>query len=465
LIAFIILILVILFHQVMAPFIIALILVYLMEPFVRWMSGKKIRKRIIPRWLSVISVYIAFFSASVGFSFLFIPSLAAEIGQATTALPEYFSSIKTEKLPQWSAKFDNIIFKLRGDGHEQIRQSIQDTQEKLHDALQEAIDSQSQNTIASVDLSGAMPILLIGQDRDESLQTLAHAQDASHAIFRLKQTAKDEFLLLAGPNEIIIETDAKGTYTLKIRDPAKLEKPPSDFSLEEELNRIIVDFLESGTKYAGSALSILQYLVEFIVSTFIQLILVFMLAAFISIDLPGIMGKLRSLFADADGNATKYDELLSKFNRGLSGVIHGQLLICFINGTLTTIGLWIFGVDFALLLGIIAGVLSIIPVFGTIISTIPCVLLGLMQGLSIAIAVLVWILIVHFIDANFLTPKIVGSTSQLHPVIIIFAILAGQTFGILGLILAVPFTSILQTIILFLRDQIRKMEQNTESTS
>lgn len=455
-VACIILILILLFHKVMAPFVIALILVYLMEPIVRWLSSKKIRKRAVPRWFCVISVYIAFFSASVGFSFLFVPSLSTEIGQATTALPEFFTRVKNEELPRWSAKIDKLMFKLRPENHELIKQSVHVTQEKLHTALQDAIQSQAQNTIPPIDLSGTKPILLLGQDRPDPPSTSNDSLDEANALLRLKQISSNEFLVLAANNDLLIESDSKGSYTLRLKNTATLETPPTEFNLEEELNRIIVDFLESSTKYAGSALTVLQYLLEFIINTFIQLILVFMLAAFISIDLPSIMNKLRSLFLNDEGNATKYDDLLEKFNRGLSGVIRGQLLICCINGTLTTIGLWIFGVDFALLLGIVAGILSIIPVFGTIISTIPCVLLGLVQGFSTALAVLIWILVVHFIDANILTPKIVGSSSHLHPVVIIFAILAGQTFGILGIILAVPTTSILQTILLFVRDQVRK---------
>jgi hypothetical protein len=113
-----------------------------------------------------------------------------------------------------------------------------------------------------------------------------------------------------------------------------------------------------------------------------------------------------------------------------------------------------------MLLGIIAGVLSIVPIFGTVISTIPAVLLGLVQGFTTAVLVLAWILLVHFCDTNFFTPKIVGSTSSLHPVVIIFALLAGQqSFGALGLILAVPVASICQTLFVFAMDQSKNKQK------
>ena len=188
-----------------------------------------------------------------------------------------------------------------------------------------------------------------------------------------------------------------------------------------------------------------------------------MLAAFISIDSPRLMAKIRALFENKEGEAAQFDDFKTRLARGLSGVVRGQLIICCINGTLTGLGLWIFGVDFSLLLGFIAGTLSIVPIFGTIISTIPAVLLGLVQGPIVALLVLAWILVVHFIDTNFFTPKIVGSSANLHPVIIIFALLAGQfAAGVLGLILAVPTASVIQTTITFILESTQKTRSETQ---
>ena len=188
-----------------------------------------------------------------------------------------------------------------------------------------------------------------------------------------------------------------------------------------------------------------------------------MLAAVISIDSPRLMAKIRALFENKEGEAAQFDDFKTRLARGLSGVVRGQLIICCINGTLTGLGLWIFGVDFSLLLGFIAGTLSIVPIFGTIISTIPAVLLGLVQGPIVALLVLAWILVVHFIDTNFFTPKIVGSSANLHPVIIIFALLAGQfAAGVLGLILAVPTASVIQTTITFILESTQKTRSETQ---
>src|SRR5205085_1645066 len=66
-----------------------------------------------------------------------------------------------------------------------------------------------------------------------------------------------------------------------------------------------------------------------------------------------------------------YDSIVRGMDRGLNGVVRGQLLICLINGLLTYIGLLIFQVNYGVLLAVVVGVMSLIPIFGTIISTLP----------------------------------------------------------------------------------------------
>ena len=464
--------LVILFHAVMTPFVIALIVVYLMEPLVSRMNKKGIGKRKFPRWCAVITAYLLFFAIILGIGFAFIPPLASEISQATEALPNYFTRVKNEDIPRWSANVDRLMFKLNLRDTKDVKASVDQASSLMSEAWKNAyldfelsMKSQGEVPLPFVDASGEQPLLKLGVEREvaakveEPLPVAAENVDVPQDNFIkfVRGRNNDEFYIVPGENHIIIEPDAKGAYTIKFAHRDENESKPSVFNLEQELSRLASDLVESSTHYAGSALSFLQYTIQAIISMFVQIILVFMLAAFISIDQPKVMSRIRQLFASSDGTTEKVDELMGRLSKGLGGVIRGQLLICCINGTLTGIGLWIFGVDFAMLLGIIAGVLSIVPIFGTVISTIPAVLLGLVQGFTTAVLVLVWILLVHFCDTNFFTPKIVGSTSSLHPVVIIFALLAGQqSFGALGLILAVPVASICQTLFVFTVEQSRK---------
>jgi predicted PurR-regulated permease PerM len=72
------------------------------------------------------------------------------------------------------------------------------------------------------------------------------------------------------------------------------------------------------------------------------------------------------------------------------------------------------------------------------------------------LAALGWILLIHFIEANILNPQIIGTSAHIHPVIVIFALLAGEsTFGLVGALLAVPVASIILELFKFVRDKIR----------
>jgi predicted PurR-regulated permease PerM len=145
--------------------------------------------------------------------------------------------------------------------------------------------------------------------------------------------------------------------------------------------------------------------------------------------------------------ADHFDRLLWRIDRGLSGVVRGQLLICLVNGVLSAIGFVIFDLKYWPILAILAAVMSIVPIFGSILSTIPAVLVGLTQDFWTALWVLVWILGIHQIEANLLNPKIIGAAAKLHPVLVVFALLLGEhNYGIWGALLAVPALSVAQSL-------------------
>lgn len=167
-----------------------------------------------------------------------------------------------------------------------------------------------------------------------------------------------------------------------------------------------------------------------------------MVAAFLLIDADKTMHFVRSLAPRAW--RPSLGQLLERIDVKLAGAVRGQMLICLVNGALTLIGLLLFKVKFAFVLASIATVLTFIPIFGTVISTIPIVLVALTQSFSTALAALLWILGIHAVEAYLLNPKILGSSAKIHPALISFAILAGQrTFGFAGALFAVPVASIL----------------------
>ncbi|MBI2377588.1 MAG: AI-2E family transporter [Deltaproteobacteria bacterium] len=180
--------------------------------------------------------------------------------------------------------------------------------------------------------------------------------------------------------------------------------------------------------------------------------LVLMLTAFLCVDRDRIERYARSLVpADFDSS---YTRVLRGISVSLAGVVRGQLLICLTNGALTFVGLWAFQVKFPFLLGLVAAVFSLVPIFGSIISTIPIVAVALGDSLAKGVFSLLWIIGIHLVEANLLNPKIMGDAAKIHPVIVVFVLMVGeQTSGLIGALFAVPIASVVLTVFKFLHER------------
>jgi predicted PurR-regulated permease PerM len=132
-----------------------------------------------------------------------------------------------------------------------------------------------------------------------------------------------------------------------------------------------------------------------------------------------------------------------------------------VNGTLTLVGLLALRVPFAFALAALATLLYIVPIFGTVLSSIPIVLLALTSGgLSKGLLALGWILVIHALEAYVLNPKIMGSASRIHPVLIVLALLIGErSGGIVGALLAVPIASVIMAVFRFLQRKLAEVEE------
>jgi predicted PurR-regulated permease PerM len=138
--------------------------------------------------------------------------------------------------------------------------------------------------------------------------------------------------------------------------------------------------------------------------------------------------------------------------------VRGQLILGFAVGVFTFVGLLIanqlvdpiFG-RYAILLSVIAGVLELIPIIGPIISAVPAVLLAATVGPGTVVAALVLYTLVQQVENNFLVPKIQGDAVELHPSLVMFAILVGGSIaGLLGAILALPMTAAFREVVRYL---------------
>lgn len=136
----------------------------------------------------------------------------------------------------------------------------------------------------------------------------------------------------------------------------------------------------------------------------------------------------------------------------ISSFIRGQISVCLILGTYYAVGLSIVGLDLGLLVGLIAGIISFIPYVGSITGFILSMGIAFAQFDTITpiLEVAFVFLSGQFIEGNFLTPKLVGDSVDLHPVWIMLALLAGGVLlGFLGMIIAVPMAAVIGVLLRF----------------
>lgn len=189
--------------------------------------------------------------------------------------------------------------------------------------------------------------------------------------------------------------------------------------------------------------------------------LVLMLTAVLSIDRLRIQRFFWSLVPPE--YHTAYGAMSSGISIGLAGVVRGQVLICLTNGIFTFLGLWMLGVKLPLLLATVAAVFSLVPIFGSILSSIPIVAIALTDSFAKGFLALLWIVLIHLMEANVLNPKIMGEAAKIHPVLVVFSLIVGeQTNGLIGALFAVPIASVVLTVFQFLHRRAIDAVKETE---
>ena len=131
--------------------------------------------------------------------------------------------------------------------------------------------------------------------------------------------------------------------------------------------------------------------------------------------------------------------LLKDIDHALGSYIRGQLLVCIIIGILAYIGYLIIGLPYALLLAGIVAITNVIPYVGPFIGAAPALLMASTVSYKMVLMVAIVNFVCQILEGNIISPQVVGRSLHLHPLIIIFAVLAGsQIAGVVGMILSVP---------------------------
>jgi predicted PurR-regulated permease PerM len=219
----------------------------------------------------------------------------------------------------------------------------------------------------------------------------------------------------------------------------------------QDLQKSLGDVVGQGMTWLGRFLTSLWSGGQALVGIMSLLVVTPVVAFYLLLDWDKMVTKMDS-WVPVDQRDT-VRQIAGDIDTAISGFLRGQTLVCLILGGIYAIGLFALGLNFGILIGISAGILSFIPYVGS--------LLGLFVAVAVAVAqfwpdstmvglVLLVFVIGQFIEGNILAPKLVGETVGLHPVWLMFALLAaGSLFGFLGLLLAVPIAAAIGVLIRF----------------
>ncbi|GAB7054686.1 MULTISPECIES: AI-2E family transporter [Paenibacillus] len=140
--------------------------------------------------------------------------------------------------------------------------------------------------------------------------------------------------------------------------------------------------------------------------------------------------------------------VMIEMNNQISSYIRGQIIVSCCIGFLLYVGYRIIGLEYSLVLAIVAACTSIVPYLGPAIAITPALIVATVTSPVMLLKMIVIWTIVQLIEGKFISPQIMGKTLQIHPITIIFVILtAGNLFGVLGVILAVPGYAVLKVIV------------------
>lgn len=199
----------------------------------------------------------------------------------------------------------------------------------------------------------------------------------------------------------------------------------------------------------GSLSNVLSKLYGFLTSAF-RLILIIIFSFYFSVDKDRFMLRVKKAIPNKYRDDISY--LTSNIDTALQQFIRGRMLMAIFVGLLTMAYLLVLRVDFAIIIGLITCVADIIPYIGPFLGCAPAVLFAFMDSPMKALWVLILFVIVQWVENNILAPKLIGDSTGLNPLVILISIIiGGGIFGVWGMVISVPLTSIIFILVDFIK--------------
>jgi predicted PurR-regulated permease PerM len=212
-----------------------------------------------------------------------------------------------------------------------------------------------------------------------------------------------------------------------------------------QLGKFVVslgDVLARGALTAGGHIAVA------VLDVFISLIIAFWVLK----DLPKIRSEL-TLMVGPDYEADA-EHLFATLARVVGGYLRGQTLVSLVTALITTLGVYLLGVPYALVLGLLAFFLNFAPYVGPVITGLLAALLGLLVSPWVAVAAVVVVIVAQNFTDFVVTPRVMSSQVDLHPTLVIFSLLIGGTlFGVAGLLFAIPVAAVVKGLFVYYYEQ------------
>jgi predicted PurR-regulated permease PerM len=391
-------------RDVLLPFLFAIVLAYVLSPVVD--AGERIRIGGKPpkRWAVVVVLYLGLIGSIVGIVTFSVPRLATELSRLAREAPRIAAQARREWIPALEAR-------------------LRETSSRYLGPLDTQVSSAG------------------------SEESVPPAMRTDPSAIQVRPHANGGYEISLPSQGIRVAPDGEGAYRITPMRPRAQDHGDLASALNEMLGGLTHSTQRSAVTIFNTARAVALSLSRGIFG----LVMTLMISAYILITTDRILEFFRSLYRPS--RRSEFDDLVRRLDRGLAGVVRGQLIICLVNGVLSGIGFGLLGLKYWTFLTIAATVMSVVPIFGSIMSTVPAVIVALPQGIGLSLLVLAWVVAIHQLEANFLNPKIMGDAARVHPVLVVFALLAGEHLaGIVGALLAVPVLSITQTFFFHLRE-------------
>ena len=253
-------------------------------------------------------------------------------------------------------------------------------------------------------------------------------------------------LVLAVPGLVTELSKLAELYPQYAQQAQQMAGRLDEINAPEQLNQVINKNLGKIESYIYQALN--SFLSGFY--NFLGKILALIFSPILAFYIMNDWEKIRESFLNLFSPRARHEIIMvsGQIDNVLIEFIKGHLTVAAFVGCGIGIAAAFIGVKFPLLIGILSGITNLVPYFGPILGGIPAIALAASDSFRLALYMTIAIVVIQQLESNLITPKIMGDKLGLHPLVIVFALLAGgKLLGIWGMLFAVPVTAVLKVIV------------------